>query len=168
VPNNVAKLKGRNGQRLGNESKDNEMINDDINMRCFVASMYEVLFRYSEYCITAPLLFIAIMCLLTVDSPAWLFLIGYWLIQACNAIGIAYHATLCSEIIRDYSTYGAKNTRSIADWFTKIGGNGTWYVLPPFPCYLITNYFSFLILLSFSGTTRAYIRLVLWKGRGSA
>lgn len=30
-----------------------------------------VIFRYVEYCITAPLLFLAVVCLLVVDAPAW-------------------------------------------------------------------------------------------------
>ena len=79
------------------------MLEDDLSMRGFLEAVSDVFFRYCEYCITAPLLFLAIMCLLTVDPPAWLFLFGYWLIQACNAIGIAYHATICTDLIRDYS-----------------------------------------------------------------
>ena len=64
----------------------------------FRRAMDEISFRYIEYCITAPLLFLAVMCLLTVDAPAWLFLAGYWMIQACNAIGIAFHYSICFEI----------------------------------------------------------------------
>ena len=30
-----------------------------------------VIYRYAEYCITAPLLFIAVVCLMVVDAPAW-------------------------------------------------------------------------------------------------
>jgi hypothetical protein len=30
-----------------------------------------VLIRYAEYCVTAPLLFLAVVCLLIVDAPAW-------------------------------------------------------------------------------------------------
>ena len=61
-------------------------------------------FRYMEYCITAPLLFLAVLCLLTVDAPAWLFLTGYWLIQACNAVGIAFHYSVCFDIYIDTIT----------------------------------------------------------------
>ena len=50
-----------------------------------------VILRYAEYCITAPLLFLAVVCLLVTDAPAWLFLTGYWLLVTCNAIGIALH-----------------------------------------------------------------------------
>jgi len=52
-----------------------------------------VIFRYAEYCITAPLLFLAVLCLMVVEAPAWLFLTGYWLLVTCNAIGIALHAS---------------------------------------------------------------------------
>ena len=30
-----------------------------------------VIYRYAEYCVTAPLLFISVVCLLYVDAPAW-------------------------------------------------------------------------------------------------
>lgn len=33
--------------------------------------VWGVFFRYAEYCITAPLLFLAVVCLLVVDAPAW-------------------------------------------------------------------------------------------------
>ena len=61
-------------------------------------AMDDVSFRYIEYCITAPLLFLAVLCLLTVDAPAWLFFVGYWMIQACNATGIAFHYSVCFEL----------------------------------------------------------------------
>lgn len=54
-------------------------------------NLYGVVLRYAEYCITAPLLFLAVVCLLTADGPAWLFLSGYWLLVVCNALGIALH-----------------------------------------------------------------------------
>lgn len=33
--------------------------------------VWGIFFRYVEYCITAPLLFLAVVCLLIVDAPAW-------------------------------------------------------------------------------------------------
>jgi hypothetical protein len=56
-----------------------------------------VIVRYIEYCITAPLLFLAVVCLMVVDAPAWLFLTGYWLLVACNAVGCALHACFVSH-----------------------------------------------------------------------
>ncbi len=56
-----------------------------------------VLVRYLEYCITAPLLFLAVVCLMVVDAPAWLFLTGYWLLVTCNAVGVALHACFWSH-----------------------------------------------------------------------
>jgi hypothetical protein len=50
-----------------------------------------IAWRYAEYCITAPLLFLAVASLLAAEGPAWLFLTGYWLLVACNALGIALH-----------------------------------------------------------------------------
>ena len=37
----------------------------------FAEVVDSIAFRYAEYCITAPLLFLAIMCLLVNDAPAW-------------------------------------------------------------------------------------------------
>jgi hypothetical protein len=54
---------------------------------------YGVIIRYIEYCVTAPLLFLAVLCLMVPDAPAWLFITGYWLILVCNALGIALHAS---------------------------------------------------------------------------
>jgi hypothetical protein len=39
--------------------------------RSLQAAIHAVTFRYMEYCITAPLLFLAVVTLLTVDAPAW-------------------------------------------------------------------------------------------------
>ncbi len=39
--------------------------------RTLQAAIHAVTFRYMEYCITAPLLFLAVVTLLTVDAPAW-------------------------------------------------------------------------------------------------
>jgi hypothetical protein len=34
---------------------------------------------------------------MVVDAPAWLFLTGYWLLVACNAVGCALHACFVSH-----------------------------------------------------------------------
>jgi hypothetical protein len=97
-----------------------------------VLAAYEVGFRYIEYCITAPLLFLAVMSLLVVDAPTWLFLMGYWLIQACNAFGLAFHATLCSDLYRDtQETAGGREAfhpqnASVIEWIRALTANGSW------------------------------------------
>lgn len=73
-----------------------------------------VLVRYLEYCITAPLLFLAVVCLMVVDAPAWLFLTGYWLLVTCNAVGVALHACF----------WGHKQDKSLRD----SGGVGGFFV----------------------------------------
>jgi len=81
-----------------------------------------VIFRYLEYCVTAPLLFLAVVCLLIPDAPAWyahrrhetktreltclfhtrrLFLTGYWLVLACNIYGLALHYSFMQRIASD-------------------------------------------------------------------
>ena len=135
---NAAPLTGTTGG--GTKGYEGIMLEDDVSMRSFHTAVYEVFFRYIEYCITAPLLFLAVMCLLTVDAPAWLFLFGYWLIQACNVLGIAYHATICTDLLRDYTneeqprTQGgsgtnnakASGTGSPLEWFKGVLANGSW------------------------------------------
>ena len=56
-----------------------------------------VVLRYAEYCVTAPLLFLAVVCLIVPDPPAWLFITGYWLVLICNAIGITLHASFTAD-----------------------------------------------------------------------
>jgi hypothetical protein len=93
----MAALKRRGGALEGITEADGAGGGAEYRL-AFRRTMDEISFRYIEYCITAPLLFLAVMCLLTVDAPAWLFLAGYWMIQACNAIGIAFHYSICFEI----------------------------------------------------------------------
>jgi hypothetical protein len=51
----------------------------------------EIMARYDEYAITAPLLFLAVVALYLPGAPAWLVLSGFFLIAACNVWGPAVH-----------------------------------------------------------------------------
>jgi hypothetical protein len=95
VPKHVATLKKR--PRLASPFGEEPMTDEDKKM--LEESAKATGFRYMEYCITAPLLFLAIMALLVTDAPSWLFLIGYWLIQACNAIGISLHFNVTKDML---------------------------------------------------------------------
>lgn len=101
VPRTVCMLRRRQHatDRLGSDEDDRQARIQARRMQMVVE--YEnamgVLIRYAEYCITAPLLFLAVVCLLVVDAPAWLFLTGYWLLITCNAIGIALHVCFISS-----------------------------------------------------------------------
>jgi hypothetical protein len=91
VPRRVAGLRYRgvaNGEQ-GQPGPDKEERKYEI--------VYGVVFRYAEYCLTAPLLFLAVVCLLVVDAPGWLFLTGFWLVLVCNALGIALHLSVCAH-----------------------------------------------------------------------
>lgn len=104
--------------------------------------MHAVSFRYMEYWITAPLLFLAVVSLLTVDAPAWyrpshehtpstltpgradrLFLSGYWMIQACNAIGIALQGSVSASIMQSKESEPVVN---IMTWAKGVVLAGTW------------------------------------------
>lgn len=80
-----------------------------------------VAFKYAEYCVTAPLLFLAVVCLLTVDAPAWIFLSGYFMVMACNLLGIALHYSITTKIKGD-------SDKGWVLWFNDIIMTGTWYV----------------------------------------
>ena len=50
-----------------------------------------VMLRYGEYCITAPLLYVAVLTLFVVGPPAWAFVAGYLGVFVCNCLGLALH-----------------------------------------------------------------------------
>ena len=79
-------------------------------------TVYGVAFRYAEYCVTAPLLFLAVVCLLVVDAPGWLFLTGFWLVLVCNALGIALHLSVCAH-------QGSSNVKENAGLMPFVLGN---------------------------------------------
>lgn len=78
-----------------------------------------VAFKYAEYCVTAPLLFLAVVCLLTVDAPAWIFLSGYFMIMACNLLGIALHYSITAKVKSD-------SDKGWVLWFNDIIMTGNW------------------------------------------
>ncbi len=78
-----------------------------------------VAFRYAEYCVTAPLLFLAVVCLLTVDAPAWLFLSGYFMVMACNLLGIALHYSITTKADGDAD-------KGWVLWLNDLIMTGTW------------------------------------------
>ena len=47
----------------------------------------EVILRYLEYCMSASLLFIAVLSLFVVGPPAWTFIVGFVSILMCNLFG---------------------------------------------------------------------------------
>jgi hypothetical protein len=47
-----------------------------------------IVWRYFEYCLTAPILWVAVFSLLVVDAPAWMYITGYMCILLCNLYGI--------------------------------------------------------------------------------
>lgn len=73
VPRSIATLKQRAGRTLGSDgtaaSDESLVLKEDVPE--FVLAVHATGFRYVEYCITAPLLFIAIMALLVADAPSW-------------------------------------------------------------------------------------------------
>jgi hypothetical protein len=92
VPQSVAGLRHR-----GLAEEPDSYDSDTMEVNVELENSWGVILRYVEYCITAPLLFLAVVCLMVVDAPAWLFLTGYWLLVACNAVGCALHACFVSH-----------------------------------------------------------------------
>ena len=94
VPQSVTALRHRGLAAGEEEETENSALGVDVQKE----NTWGVLVRYLEYCITAPLLFLAVVCLMVVDAPAWLFLTGYWLLVACNAVGCALHACFVCHV----------------------------------------------------------------------
>jgi len=97
VPKATALLRNRRAGRLqtpmgdGAEPFSPEPVDNELETE------FGVVLRFAEYCITAPLLFLAVVCLLTVDGPAWLYLCGYWLLLVCNALGVVLHLNFTAD-----------------------------------------------------------------------
>jgi hypothetical protein len=77
-----------------------------VNLR----AQLEILLRYIEYSLSAPLLFIAILCMVVVDAPVWMYMGGYALVQACNLQGIPLH--LMCMLLEDGPRIGAVTSRN--------------------------------------------------------
>ena len=113
VPRNVKGLKMVNC--------NNTMLGDDASATTDVDEARIVVFRYSEYCVTAPLLFLSVVSLLTVDAPAWLYISGYGLIVACNLWGIVLHYSIT------WPTKGtSEDTQSFVLWLNSLLLTGSW------------------------------------------
>lgn len=66
-----------------------------------------VALRYAEYAITAPELFVAVLCLFIVEPPAFMPLLGLALICMCNVGGLQMHWGLSAA--REPDTMGARD-----------------------------------------------------------
>jgi hypothetical protein len=133
IPKRIAGLKkGAADERQGLLQPPSSTLSFNVNQAQVAAlrriqfqrAVDAVGFRYAEYCITAPLLFLAVMCLLVTDAPAWLFLAGYWFVQACNAIGISLHYNIAEDVSERTASKGA-----VDKWFEDIMSEGIWCVV---------------------------------------
>jgi hypothetical protein len=117
VPRGVKGLKLSSDTANGNPAVESSAEDDKEIM--------VVAFRYAEYCVTAPLLFLAVVCLLTVDAPAWLFLSAYFMIMACNLLGIVLHYSITTELKGD-------SDKGWVLWLNDLVMTGSWYVFSLF------------------------------------
>lgn len=124
VPRSVCLLRRRRAGRLNDGGEDSQLSPEAV--RGMRIQTYEnqmgVILRYAEYCITAPLLFLAVVCLLVTDAPAWLFLTGYWLLVTCNAIGIALHVSF----VTPHTTKAVNEDGGLAPFALKLFFAGPW------------------------------------------
>jgi hypothetical protein len=63
--------------------------------------------RYMEYCMTASLLYVAVLSMLVVGPPAWTYVAGFAAIFACNCIAIALHLKTLDMACRSMHTKDA-------------------------------------------------------------
>lgn len=148
--------KGQRGVGSADEDPSQPLMWGKGNVHRFRDAVYDVGFRYMEYCVTAPLLFIALMCMLVVDAPAWLFLVGYWMIQACNLIGISYHYTICADIDGKKQdgnnnkggdrVEGSQWMQNLVEWFKSLLIKGSWEDRYVNQAYLLQNSWLCLVL----------------------
>lgn len=78
-----------------------------------IEGQLEILLRYMEYLVSAPLLFIAILCMVVVNAPVWMYVGGYTLVQVCNLQGIPLH--LMSLLIEDGPRVGPIVSRNVTE-----------------------------------------------------
>jgi len=87
----------------------------------------EVILRFTEYVITAPLLYLAVFGLLVQDAPNWMYISGYAMIQTCNFFGLLLQYTVVND---SYATWGIpeRNAANTAYWEHALilMGLGTW------------------------------------------
>jgi hypothetical protein len=87
-------------------------------------NLYGVVLRYAEYCVTAPLLLLAVVCLMVADGPAWLFLTAYWLLIVCNALGVVLHITFSEH--QDTVRRSQSDSGGIVPCFVQLFFTGPW------------------------------------------
>jgi hypothetical protein len=110
VPRTIGRLRYT---QVSDSSEDDAGQTGDLTARQKdFENVFGVSMRYAEYCITAPLLFLAVVCLMVTDAPAWLFLTGYWLLIVCNALGIALHLSFSSR----QESRGVHDRGGLAGW----------------------------------------------------
>jgi hypothetical protein len=73
-------------------------------------STYRLVSRYCEYAITAPLLILGTMAVITISAPIWVLQVAYTGMLFCNLSGIA--STLCI-----YDKSRASSDLQLASWF---------------------------------------------------
>ena len=62
----------------------------------------QVILRYLEYAITAPLLYIAMICVVIVGPPYWAVMLGYLCMLGCCLCGVPLHFMHLLEVLVSY------------------------------------------------------------------
>ena len=81
-----------------------------------------VVLRYMEYCMTASMLYVAVLSMLVVSPPAWTYVAGFFGIFACNATGIALHLKTLDIAFFDHELHAKGHTkRALLDVIAGVG-----------------------------------------------
>lgn len=78
-----------------------EGLHDDAEAMLRLSQRLSILLRFAEYCITASLLYIAVLSLFVVAPPSWAFLVGFLGIFLCNLLGLPLQLT--QAVLSDWS-----------------------------------------------------------------
>ena len=81
----------------------NEAFQDDTEVLSRLSIRLSVLLRFAEYCLTASLLYIAVLSLFVVAPPSWAFLVGFLGIFLCNLLGLPLQLT--QVVLSDWSIF---------------------------------------------------------------
>jgi len=76
-------------------------VQDDAEITLRLSQRLSILLRFAEYCITASLLYIAVLSIFVVAPPSWAFLIGFLGIFLCNLLGLPLQLT--QVVLSDWS-----------------------------------------------------------------
>ena len=137
---------------------------------------YGAIPRYLEYCITAPLLIVALFSNAVPFSETWKFQALFGALFACNLIGVSLHYTMAAITEETGRLFKAANYLFFASWLVFLAGMYVFvwtcreFLLHPtsetgMPSWVLFLLWTVLVLYSMFGflASRFYIPRLIWS-----